>query len=207
MWRPSDATLVQPPIKRRPPGRPKKKRAKEPNKPTRRAGISKQCKTCGKLGHNKRSCKGEIGGNSSLPGTTNRTSASSKSSMQSRATPSAPPPSAPPQSSMHSTSQSSLQSRATPSAPPQSSMHSPATPSAPSQAKTSSATQNVTPNARTRSTFIHSYTQQHSSTQAAPYQSGSTTQNLGAHQNSSSSNPKPRQKKRRLVTSVHGPRK
>ncbi|XP_050277691.1 uncharacterized protein LOC126719148 [Quercus robur] len=46
MWRPSGVTPVQPPIKRRPPGRPKKKRAREPNKPTRRAGISKQCKTC-----------------------------------------------------------------------------------------------------------------------------------------------------------------
>ena len=63
------------PIKRRPPCRPKKKRARELNEPTsgKRAGISKQCKTCGKLGHNKRSCKGEIGGNSSLPGTTNKT--------------------------------------------------------------------------------------------------------------------------------------
>ena len=72
-------TPVQPPIKRRPPGRPKKKRAREPNESTsRRAGISKQCKSCGKLGHNRRSCKGEIGGNSSLPGTTNRTSTSNK---------------------------------------------------------------------------------------------------------------------------------
>nr|POE98084.1 hypothetical protein CFP56_55183 [Quercus suber] len=180
MWRSSDVAPVQPPIKRRPPGRPKKKRAKEPNEPTRRGGISKQCKTCGKLGHNKRSCKGEIGGNSSLPGTTNRTSASSKANM-------------------HSFS-------STPSAPPQSSMHGRATPTAPSQGKTSSATQfapsqtmmhqsspTVTPHARTRSTFIHS--QQHTSTEAAPHQSGSTTHN------SSSSNPKPRQKKRRVVTS------
>ena len=79
MWRPSGVTLVQPPIKRRPPSRPKKKRAREPNEPTsRRAGISKQCKSCGKLGHNRRSCKSEIGGNSSLPGTTNRTSTSNK---------------------------------------------------------------------------------------------------------------------------------
>ena len=79
MWRPSGVTLVQLPIKRRPLIRPKKKRAREPNKPTsRRAGISKQCKACGKLGHNRRSCKGEIGGNSSLPSTTNRTSTSNK---------------------------------------------------------------------------------------------------------------------------------
>ena len=105
-------------------------------------------------------------------------------------------PAAPPQSSMHS--------RATPSAPRQSSKPS-FRPGAPSHAKTSSATQfassqtspNVTPHARTRST----YTQQHSSTEAAPHQSGSTTQNVRAHQNSSSSNPKPRQKKARVVTS------
>nr|POE44831.1 hypothetical protein CFP56_75991 [Quercus suber] len=180
MCRSSDVAPVHPPIKRRPPGRPNKKRAKEPNEPTRRGGISKQCKTFGKLGHNKRSCKGDIGGNSSLLCTTNRTSASSKANM-------------------HSFS-------STPSAPPQSSMHGRATPTAPSQGKTSSATQfapsqtmmhqsspTVTPHARTRSTFIHS--QQHTSTEAAPHQSGSTTHN------SSSSNPKPRQKKRRVVTS------
>ena len=79
MWRPSGVTPVQPPIKRRPAGRPKKKRTTEPNEPTsRRTGISKQCKACGKLKHNRRSCKDEIGGNSSLPGTTNRTSTSNK---------------------------------------------------------------------------------------------------------------------------------
>nr|POE60181.1 hypothetical protein CFP56_25382 [Quercus suber] len=60
---------------------------------------------------------------------------------------------------------------------------------------------NVTPHAKTRSISKLSYTQQHSSTQAAPHQSSSTTQNLGAHQNSSNSNPMPRQKKRRVVTS------
>ena len=74
-----DLVVVQPFIKRRPPGRPKKKRVREPNKLTsRRAGISKQCKACGKLGHNRRSCKGKIGGNFSLPGTTNRTNTSNK---------------------------------------------------------------------------------------------------------------------------------
>jgi len=42
MWRPSRVTLVQPTIKRRPLGRPKKKRAREPNEPTsKRADISK----------------------------------------------------------------------------------------------------------------------------------------------------------------------
>ena len=79
MWRPSGVQPVQPPIKRRPPSRPKKKRTRELGEAAgRRAGISKQCRTCGKIGHNKRSCKGEVGGNFSLPGTINRTSAAKK---------------------------------------------------------------------------------------------------------------------------------
>ena len=63
----------RPKKKRGPPGRPKKKRALEPDEPrshrkNRGVGISKQCKGCGKLGHNRRTCKGKVGGNSSLPG-------------------------------------------------------------------------------------------------------------------------------------------
>ena len=64
---------MQPQIKRRPPGRPKKKRAREPNERRRGhskgLGIAKRCKSCGRMGHNKRSCKGEVRGNSSLPTT------------------------------------------------------------------------------------------------------------------------------------------
>ncbi|KAK9986997.1 hypothetical protein SO802_031948 [Lithocarpus litseifolius] len=53
-------------------GRPKKKRALEPDEPrshrkNRGASIPKQCKACGKLGHSRRSCKREVGGSSSLP--------------------------------------------------------------------------------------------------------------------------------------------
>ena len=58
MWRPSGVQPIQPPIKRRPPSRPKKKRIREASEPAgRRVGISKQCRTCGKIGHNKRSCR------------------------------------------------------------------------------------------------------------------------------------------------------
>ena len=79
MWRPSGVQPVQPPIKRRPPGRPKKKRTREAGELAgRRVGISKQCRGCGQIGHNKRSCKGQIGGNSSIPSTTNRTTAAKK---------------------------------------------------------------------------------------------------------------------------------
>ena len=56
-------TPVQPPIKRKPPSKPKKKRAREPNELTsRRAGISKQCKACGMLGHNRRSSRVRLEG-------------------------------------------------------------------------------------------------------------------------------------------------
>nr|POE96219.1 anthocyanidin reductase ((2s)-flavan-3-ol-forming) [Quercus suber] len=56
-----------------------KKRALEPDEPrshikNRGVGISKQCKACEKLGHNRRSCKGEVGGNSSLPGSASQVS-------------------------------------------------------------------------------------------------------------------------------------
>ena len=73
MWQSTRLPLVQPPIKRRPPGRPKKSRVKEPDEPTRHTklrivGVPKKCKAYGRLGYNKRSCKGEVGGNSSLLG-------------------------------------------------------------------------------------------------------------------------------------------
>ncbi|KAL0010177.1 hypothetical protein SO802_005285 [Lithocarpus litseifolius] len=129
MWRSSGVQPVQPPIKRRPPGKPKKKRAREVGEPVgRRVGISKQCRACGKIGYNKRSCKGEIGGNSSLPGTTNRTSAINKTSRcrnysninqptrQAQAQPSSVTQFAPPQPSV--SSQSSMHTF-TPSAPTQ----------------------------------------------------------------------------------------
>ena len=63
MWRPSGVTPVQPLIKRRPLGKLKKKKARKSNEPTsRRAGISKQCKACGKLEHNRRSARMRLEG-------------------------------------------------------------------------------------------------------------------------------------------------
>ena len=76
MWTPTCLPPVQPAIKRRPLGRPKKKRVLKPNKPRRGhskgMGIAKRCKSCGKIAHNKRSCKGEDEGISSLPGAQNQ---------------------------------------------------------------------------------------------------------------------------------------
>ena len=71
MWTPIGLSPMQPPIKRMPPSGPKKKRERLPNEPSwghnKGLGIAKRCKSCGKLGHNKRSCKGGVEGNSSLP--------------------------------------------------------------------------------------------------------------------------------------------
>ncbi len=72
MWAKTGLPPVKPPHLRRPPGRPKKNRVREPDEPKAgtklgRTGTVKKCKKCGKLGYNKRSCKGEVGGNSKLP--------------------------------------------------------------------------------------------------------------------------------------------
>ena len=74
MWAKTGLPSVKPPHLRRPPGRPKKNRVREPDEPKAgtklgRSGTTKKCKKCGRLGHNKRSCKGEVGGNSKLPQT------------------------------------------------------------------------------------------------------------------------------------------
>ncbi|CAH9070161.1 unnamed protein product [Cuscuta europaea] len=58
----ADNVLIQPPILKRPPGRPKKQRHKsslegrDPHKAKRKYGVIK-CGKCRQLGHNKRSCK------------------------------------------------------------------------------------------------------------------------------------------------------
>ena len=60
---------VEPPRIRRPPGRPKKLRRREPDEPRpQSAKLSKRhlvmkCKKCGENGNNKRTCKGKVGGN------------------------------------------------------------------------------------------------------------------------------------------------
>ncbi|KAK8636569.1 hypothetical protein V6N13_124314 [Hibiscus sabdariffa] len=54
---------------RRPPGRPKKKRVKEVDEPSKstsiftKRGATMYCSKCRKAGHNQRTCKGEFGGN------------------------------------------------------------------------------------------------------------------------------------------------
>ncbi|KAK8675769.1 hypothetical protein V6N13_033832 [Hibiscus sabdariffa] len=65
---------VLPPKLRRSPGRPKTKRKREadeaPQTSTSRftkRGVKMYCSKCGKPGHNKRSCKGEVGANRPIP--------------------------------------------------------------------------------------------------------------------------------------------
>ncbi|KAL4325824.1 hypothetical protein GQ457_11G025620 [Hibiscus cannabinus] len=65
---------ILPPKLRRPPGRPKTKRKREadeaPQTSTSRftkRGVKMYCSKCGKSGHNKRTCKGEVGANRPIP--------------------------------------------------------------------------------------------------------------------------------------------
>ncbi|GMI78131.1 hypothetical protein HRI_001482400 [Hibiscus trionum] len=62
---------ILPPTIRRPPGRPHKKRRKEADEPiihgvrVTKKGVTLSCSKCKKTGHNVRTCKGIVGGNSS----------------------------------------------------------------------------------------------------------------------------------------------
>ncbi|KAK9006796.1 hypothetical protein V6N11_019127 [Hibiscus sabdariffa] len=72
---------ILPPLFRRPPGRPHKKRKREIDKPIPQSGnVSKRgvkiyCKKCGRSGHNIRTCKGRVGGNIRGHGQTSTSSA------------------------------------------------------------------------------------------------------------------------------------
>ncbi|KAG8481110.1 hypothetical protein CXB51_025850 [Gossypium anomalum] len=72
----SNMLPILPPPLRRPPGKPTKVRRKEPNEPQTTERLSKRgvveirCSKCKKVGHNKRSCKGEVGQN--IPATLNQ---------------------------------------------------------------------------------------------------------------------------------------
>ncbi|KAK8705818.1 hypothetical protein V6N13_049407 [Hibiscus sabdariffa] len=72
---------ILPPLFRRPPGRPHKKRKREIDEPipqpgkVSRRGVKIFCKKCGGTGHNIRTCKGRVGGNIRGPGQTSTSSA------------------------------------------------------------------------------------------------------------------------------------
>nr|XP_027190523.1 uncharacterized protein LOC113786690 [Cicer arietinum] len=72
LWHASNGDPINPPIMRRAPGRPKKKRnksndeSKGSNKLPRQFATVK-CKNCGKLGHNTRTCKGKSAADREIP--------------------------------------------------------------------------------------------------------------------------------------------
>nr|XP_027193470.1 uncharacterized protein LOC113788095 [Cicer arietinum] len=72
LWHASNGDPINPPIMRRAPGRPKKKRnksndeSKGSNKLPRQFATVK-CKNCGKLGHNTRTCKGKSATDREIP--------------------------------------------------------------------------------------------------------------------------------------------
>ncbi|KAH1056071.1 hypothetical protein J1N35_034136 [Gossypium stocksii] len=64
----SNMLPILPPPLRRPPGRPTKVRRKELDEPQiieslSKRGVEMRCSKCKRVGHNKRSCKGEVGQN------------------------------------------------------------------------------------------------------------------------------------------------
>ncbi|KAL9686599.1 hypothetical protein QQ045_030992 [Rhodiola kirilowii] len=63
-WPQVDGAIVLPPLFRKQPGRPRKKRIREVDEPVnphrvRRGGIKMKCSNCGKVGHNRTRCKDE----------------------------------------------------------------------------------------------------------------------------------------------------
>lgn len=71
MWAKTGLPPIQPPPRRRPTGRPKKQRRREADEPKKgtklvRRGTTVACKRCGRTGHNRRTCKGLVGGNKEL---------------------------------------------------------------------------------------------------------------------------------------------
>ncbi|KAL4333847.1 hypothetical protein GQ457_07G010930 [Hibiscus cannabinus] len=69
---------ILPPVIRRPVGRPQKNRRKEADeiltateRMSKRGVVQMTCRKCGNIGHNRRSCKGPVGGNTHLPSNVN----------------------------------------------------------------------------------------------------------------------------------------
>ena len=64
--------LLQTPVMRRAPGRPKKARNKRNDEFTNTFKLQRQsksvvCKKCGKIGHNKKTCKGKTSADRNIP--------------------------------------------------------------------------------------------------------------------------------------------
>jgi hypothetical protein len=72
MWPATDTEAINPPLMRRAPGRPKKKRNRSNDEPKDSRVLPRhlstvQCTKCLKFGHNIRSCKGKTAADKEIP--------------------------------------------------------------------------------------------------------------------------------------------
>ena len=72
MWEDTGFEPVGPPRKQRPPGRPKKRRKRDADEQRTQSSklrrrLVMKCQYCKEIGHNKRTCKGKVGGNQRQP--------------------------------------------------------------------------------------------------------------------------------------------
>src|ERR1051325_862897 len=77
LWPVSNGEMINPPIMRRAPDRPKKKRNRANDEPTSSKVLPRllttvKCKKCGTLGHNSRTCKGKTAADRKLPKGSNK---------------------------------------------------------------------------------------------------------------------------------------
>ncbi|XP_058746340.1 uncharacterized protein LOC131619237 [Vicia villosa] len=85
LWPTTEGEPINPPVMRRAPGRPKKKRNKSNDEPNSsnvlpRILTTVKCKSCGNFGHNSRTCKGKTAADRQLPKGSNKTKKQTKAS-------------------------------------------------------------------------------------------------------------------------------
>ncbi|XP_058783420.1 uncharacterized protein LOC131658103 [Vicia villosa] len=78
LWPTAEGEPINPPVMRRAPGRPKKKRNKANDEPISSNVLPRnlttvKCKSCGNFGHNSRTCKGKTAADRQLPKGSNKT--------------------------------------------------------------------------------------------------------------------------------------
>ncbi|XP_058775575.1 uncharacterized protein LOC131649839 [Vicia villosa] len=78
LWPTAEGEPINPPVMRKAPGRPKKKRNKANDEPTSSNVLPRnlttvKCKSCGNFGHNSRTCKGKTAADRQFPKGSNKT--------------------------------------------------------------------------------------------------------------------------------------
>ncbi|XP_058726237.1 uncharacterized protein LOC131597563 [Vicia villosa] len=87
LWPTAEGEPINPPVMRRAPGRPKKKRNKANDEPTSSNMLPRsltivKCKSCGNFGHNSRTCKGKTAADRQLPKGSNKNKKQNKASTK-----------------------------------------------------------------------------------------------------------------------------